>query len=107
MQLAVESFYMTALPEKKHLFMAWCFNPAGRWVIVLAGEPMETLHEIKEAIETLPLTDRFRLYKDMPQLQNAFAPHEGCPNARAILESRSMIGQPPISGAPGLASGPK
>lgn len=29
---------------------------------------MKTLHEIEEAIETLPLTDRLRLYKDMPQL---------------------------------------
>jgi hypothetical protein len=31
-------------------------------------EPMKTLHEIEEAIETLPLPDRIRLYKDMPQL---------------------------------------
>ena len=29
---------------------------------------MKTLHEIKEAIETLPLRERLRLYKDMPQL---------------------------------------
>jgi hypothetical protein len=29
---------------------------------------MKTLHEIEEAIETLPLLDRLRLYKDMPQL---------------------------------------
>jgi hypothetical protein len=29
---------------------------------------MKTLHEIEEAIETLPLADRLRLYKDMPQL---------------------------------------
>jgi hypothetical protein len=28
----------------------------------------KTLHEIEEAIETLPLPDRLRLYKDMPQL---------------------------------------
>jgi hypothetical protein len=26
------------------------------------------LHEIEEAIETLPLPERLRLYKDMPQL---------------------------------------
>ncbi len=32
------------------------------------GSPMKTLHEIEEAIETLPLPDRIRLYKDMPQL---------------------------------------
>jgi len=32
------------------------------------GEPMKTLNEIEEAIETLPLPDRLRLYKDMPQL---------------------------------------
>ena len=31
-------------------------------------EPMKTLHEIEEAIETLPLPERLRLYKDMPQL---------------------------------------
>jgi hypothetical protein len=29
---------------------------------------MKTLHEIEEAIETLPLPDRLRPYKDMPQL---------------------------------------
>jgi hypothetical protein len=29
---------------------------------------MKTLHEIEEAIGTLPLPDRLRLYKDMPQL---------------------------------------
>ncbi len=29
---------------------------------------MKTLHEIEEAIETLPLPDRLRLYRDMPQL---------------------------------------
>jgi hypothetical protein len=29
---------------------------------------MKTLHEIEEAIETLPMPDRLRLYKDMPQL---------------------------------------
>ena len=29
---------------------------------------MKTLHEIEETIETLPLPDRLRLYKDMPQL---------------------------------------
>ena len=34
----------------------------------LCGEPMKTLHEIEEAIGTLPLPDRLRLYKDMPQL---------------------------------------
>jgi hypothetical protein len=28
----------------------------------------KTLHEIEEAIETLPLPERLRLYKDMPQL---------------------------------------
>ncbi len=28
----------------------------------------KTLHEIEEAIETLPLLERLRLYKDMPQL---------------------------------------
>jgi hypothetical protein len=32
------------------------------------GEAMKTLHEIEEAIETLALPDRLRLYKDMPQL---------------------------------------
>jgi len=29
---------------------------------------MKTLNEIEEAIGTLPLPDRLRLYKDMPQL---------------------------------------
>ncbi|MBI4325523.1 MAG: hypothetical protein HY674_09695 [Chloroflexi bacterium] len=29
---------------------------------------MKTLHEIEEAIESLPLPDRLRLYRDMPQL---------------------------------------
>ena len=29
---------------------------------------MKTLHEIEAAIETLPLPERLRLYKDMPQL---------------------------------------
>ena len=29
---------------------------------------MKTLLEIEEAIETLPLPERLRLYKDMPQL---------------------------------------
>ena len=29
---------------------------------------MKTLQEIEEAIETLPLPDRLRLYRDMPQL---------------------------------------
>jgi hypothetical protein len=29
---------------------------------------MKTLHEIEAAIETLPMPDRLRLYKDMPQL---------------------------------------
>lgn len=28
---------------------------------------MKTLQEIEKAIETLPLRDRLRLYKDMPQ----------------------------------------
>ncbi len=28
----------------------------------------KTLHEIEEAIETLPLPQRLQLYKDMPQL---------------------------------------
>jgi hypothetical protein len=28
----------------------------------------KTLHEIEKAIETLPLTERLQLYKDMPQL---------------------------------------
>jgi hypothetical protein len=32
------------------------------------SEQMKTLHEIEEEIETLPLPDRLRLYKDMPQL---------------------------------------
>ena len=31
-------------------------------------EPMKTLHEIEEAIETLSLPERLQLYKDMPQL---------------------------------------
>ncbi|MFH0794109.1 MAG: hypothetical protein V2A74_08775 [bacterium] len=29
---------------------------------------MKTLAEIEKAIETLPLPDRLRLYKDLPQL---------------------------------------
>lgn len=29
---------------------------------------MKTLQEIEKAIESLPLRDRLRLYKDMPQL---------------------------------------
>ncbi len=29
---------------------------------------MSTLQEIEKAIETLPLPERLRLYKDMPQL---------------------------------------
>jgi hypothetical protein len=29
---------------------------------------MSTLQEIEQAIETLPLQERLRLYKDMPQL---------------------------------------
>lgn len=29
---------------------------------------MKTLHEIEAAIETLPLRERLRLHKDMPQL---------------------------------------
>lgn len=29
---------------------------------------MRTLQDIEKAIETLPLPDRLRLYKDMPQL---------------------------------------
>ena len=29
---------------------------------------MKTLHEIEEAIEQLPLSERLRLYKDLPQL---------------------------------------
>lgn len=29
---------------------------------------MRTLHDIEKEIETLPLPDRLRLYKDMPQL---------------------------------------
>ena len=29
---------------------------------------MKTLYEIEAAIETLPLPERLRLYKDMPQL---------------------------------------
>ena len=32
------------------------------------GEPIRTLQGIEKAIETLPLPDRLRLYKDMPQL---------------------------------------
>jgi hypothetical protein len=28
----------------------------------------KTLHEIEKAIETLPLPERLKLYKDMPQL---------------------------------------
>ena len=31
-------------------------------------ELKRTLHEIEAAIETLPLPERLRLYKDMPQL---------------------------------------
>ena len=31
-------------------------------------QPMKTLHEIEEAIETLPLPERLQLYKDLPQL---------------------------------------
>lgn len=48
--------------------MAPCLNQHKQWVISLLGESMKTLHEIEEAIETLPLPDRLRLYKDMPQL---------------------------------------
>lgn len=29
---------------------------------------MKTLHEIEEAIATLPVPERLRLYQDMPQL---------------------------------------
>ena len=29
---------------------------------------MKTLQEIEKAIETLPLTERLRLYRDLPQL---------------------------------------
>ncbi len=29
---------------------------------------MKTLQEIEDAIETLPLPDRFQLYNDLPQL---------------------------------------
>ncbi len=29
---------------------------------------MKTLHEIEEAIETLPLPEQLQLYKEMPQL---------------------------------------
>ena len=29
---------------------------------------MKTLHEIEEAIETLPLKERLQLYNDLPQL---------------------------------------
>lgn len=29
---------------------------------------MKTLQEIEQAIETLPLSDQLRLYKDLPQL---------------------------------------
>ncbi len=32
------------------------------------GETMRTLQEIEKEIEALPLPDRLRLYKDMPQL---------------------------------------
>ena len=32
------------------------------------GEPKRTLQGIEKAIETSPLPDRLRLYKDMPQL---------------------------------------
>jgi hypothetical protein len=36
--------------------------------INLHGQPMSTLQEIEKAIETLPLPERLRLYKEMPQL---------------------------------------
>lgn len=48
--------------------MAPCLNSAERRVINTLGEQMKTLNEIEEAIESLSLTDRLRLYKDMPQL---------------------------------------
>ena len=32
------------------------------------NKPMKTLHEIEEAIETLPLKERLQLYNDLPQL---------------------------------------
>ena len=35
---------------------------------VKASLPMKTLQEIEKAIETLPLPDRLRLYRDMPLL---------------------------------------
>ena len=41
---------------------------AGEHDTVIDSEPMKTLHEIEEAIEALSLSDRLRLYKDMPQL---------------------------------------
>jgi hypothetical protein len=34
----------------------------------IVGESMSTLKEIEDAIEALPLPERLRLYKDMPQL---------------------------------------
>ena len=46
-----------------------CFLPLAKKRILPDNKPMsKTLHEIEEAIETLPLPERLRLYKDMPQL---------------------------------------
>ena len=41
---------------------------AGLGVTMAVDKSMSTLQEIEKAIETLPLPDRLRLYKDMPQL---------------------------------------
>jgi hypothetical protein len=46
-----------------------CFLPLAKNPILPDNKTMsKTLHEIEEAIETLPLPERLRLYKDMPQL---------------------------------------
>ena len=40
-------------------------------LVLESSRAMETLHEIQEAIGTLPLPDRFRLYKDMLGISSA------------------------------------
>jgi hypothetical protein len=60
--------------ERREIFAPLC--PAGAAVsgacqkqILPDNKNMsKTLHEIEEAIGTLPLPERIRLYKDMPQL---------------------------------------
>ncbi len=46
----------------------FCAPQRVQWLIDRQGLPMKTLQEIEQAIETLPLPDQLRLYKDLPQL---------------------------------------